>query len=83
MGVNILRKQPPLSWIQAVHKNLEPGCRDLHPFTHKSIGEDGVGVRLGSVRIPLVPQVLNGVQVRALYRPGKFFHTKKQRKINK
>uniref|UniRef100_A0A0E9SA37 Uncharacterized protein n=1 Tax=Anguilla anguilla TaxID=7936 RepID=A0A0E9SA37_ANGAN len=53
-------------------------ARDLFPFSQESISEVGTdraigpGSQLGS---QLIPVVLDGVEVRALCRPVKFFHT--------
>ena len=58
---------------------LEHCCGDLLPFSHKSISE--VVHRFWAIRSGLqsafqfIPQVFNGVEVRALSRPVKFFHT--------
>ena len=50
---------------------MEPVCRDLVPFSPKSIGEVSTLMLGDQVRL-----VLDGVYVRDLYRSVKFFHTK-------
>ena len=49
---------------------LEHCCRDLLPFIHKSISEVGF-----AVGIPIHPKGVDGVEVRALCKSVKFFHT--------
>ena len=58
---------------------LEHWCEVLLPFSHKSISEDGHWcweIRPGSQSVfQFIPKVLDGVEVKALCRPDKFFHT--------
>ncbi len=39
MFINVLMQQLSLLWFQASHQMLEPGCRNLLPFSHNSITE--------------------------------------------
>jgi hypothetical protein len=58
---------------------LEHSCGDLLPFSHKSISDVGHWCwvnRPGSqLAFKFIPKVFNGVEVRALCSPVKFFHT--------
>ena len=58
---------------------LEHCCRDLLPFSHKSISEVRHlfwAIRPGSQsEFQLISKVFDEVEVRALYRPVKVFHT--------
>ena len=58
---------------------LEHCCGDLLPFSRKSISEVGHGcraIRPGSQStFQFMPKVFDGVEVKALCRPVKFFHT--------
>ncbi len=69
-----------LFFFQVLHKIVESGCRDLLPFSHKSISEVQHWcwvLKPGSQSVfLLIPKVLDGVEVRALRRPAKVFHTK-------
>ena len=60
---------------------LEHCCGDLLPFSHRSISEVGHwcwAIRPGSQSaFQFIPKVFDGVEVRALCRPVKFFHTDK------
>ncbi len=60
--------------------DLKPGCRDLIPFSHKSLSEVQHGcqmMRSGSqLQFLLIPKVLDGAEVRALCRPAECFQTK-------
>ncbi len=51
-------------------------CRDFLPFSHKSISEVQHWCWVFRSGSQSVFQVLDGVEVRALCRPVKFFHTK-------
>jgi hypothetical protein len=53
---------------------LEHYCGDILPFSHKSISDVG---RLGLARwsaFKFIEKVFDGVEVRTLCRPVKFFH---------
>jgi hypothetical protein len=54
-------------------------CGDLVPFSHKGISEVGHGcwtIRPGSQSaFQFIPKVFDGVEIKALCRPVKFFHT--------
>ena len=56
---------------------LEYCSRDLLPFSHKSISEVGHlcwAIRTGSQSaFQFIPKLFDGVEVRALWRPVKFF----------
>jgi hypothetical protein len=55
---------------------LEHCCGDLLPFSHSSISEVGHWCWTGSQSaFQIIPKVFIGVEVRALCRPVKFFHT--------
>lgn len=51
-------------------------CRDLCPFSQKSISEHRCWMRRCGAQLssPFIPKVLNRVEVRVLCRPLKFFH---------
>ena len=57
---------------------LEHCCGDLLPFSHKSICEVGHGcwaIKAGSQStFQFIPKMFDGVEVRAMCRPVKFFH---------
>ncbi len=68
---------------KSYHHILEPGRRDLLPFSHKSICEVRHwcwAIRPGSFQF--IPKVFDGVEVRALCRPVKFFHNQTGKKIS-
>ena len=56
-----------------LHLILEHCCRDLLPFSHKSISE--VGHWCWAIMQSEFQFIPDGVEVRALYRPVKFFYT--------
>ena len=84
MGINM--ELVPVCCYNSLHSSgkasnqmLEQCCRNWLPFSHKSISEVGHGcwpIWPGSqFAFQLIPKVFDGVEVRALCRPVKFFHT--------